>query len=109
MLHYDPNFKADKEVTQGMYTCLKRMVGGDMTMVNKIDGQLEFFKSKQGFFGDEVAQLGLQNKTPAQWWESYGSDQCSQVLAPVRRIARTYELVKAKRASNLFRFVFGSF
>jgi hypothetical protein len=38
----------------------------------------------------------------------YG-DQCSQVLAPVRRIARTYELVKAKRASNLFRFVFGSF
>ncbi|KAK2409977.1 hypothetical protein QL285_045372 [Trifolium repens] len=74
-LHYGPNFKADKEVTKGMYTCLKRMMGGDMSMVNKIDGQLEFFKGKQGFFGDEVAQLGLQNKTPAQWWESYGGEQ----------------------------------
>ncbi|MCI43346.1 hypothetical protein A2U01_0064583, partial [Trifolium medium] len=59
---------------QGMYTCLKRMMGGDMTMVNKIDGQLEFFKSKRGFFGDEVAQLGLKNKEPAQWWESYGGE-----------------------------------
>ncbi|XP_058772114.1 uncharacterized protein LOC131645910 [Vicia villosa] len=74
MLHYGPNFKADEEVTQGMYTCLKRMMGGDMSMLNKIDGQLEFFKGKQGFFGDEVAQLGLQNKTPAQWWESYGGE-----------------------------------
>jgi hypothetical protein len=40
-LHYDPNFKADKEVIQGIHTCLKRMMGGDMTMVNKIDGKLE--------------------------------------------------------------------
>jgi hypothetical protein len=61
-LHYGPNFKADKEVTKGMYTCLKRMMGGDMSMVNKIDGQLEFFKGKQGFFGDEVAQLDYRTR-----------------------------------------------
>jgi hypothetical protein len=27
-----------------MYECLQRVMGGDMTMVNMIDGQLEFFK-----------------------------------------------------------------
>ncbi|XP_058754431.1 uncharacterized protein LOC131627609 [Vicia villosa] len=72
MLHYKPNFKADNEVKQGMYACLERMMGEDMDMVNKIDGQLEDFKSKKGFFGSEIAQRGLENKTLTQWWESYG-------------------------------------
>ncbi|XP_058726517.1 uncharacterized protein LOC131597875 [Vicia villosa] len=71
MLHYKPNFKADNEIKQGMYACLKRMMGGDMNMVNEIDGQLEDFKSKKGFFGSEIAQRGLENKTPTQWCESY--------------------------------------
>lgn len=34
--------------------------------------KLEDFKSKKGFFGSEIAQHGLKNKTPTQWWESYG-------------------------------------
>ncbi|XP_058741686.1 uncharacterized protein LOC131614076 [Vicia villosa] len=72
MLHYKPNLKADNEVKQGMYAYLERMMGGDMDMVNKIDGQLKDFKSKKGFFGSEIAQRGLENKTPTQWWESYG-------------------------------------
>ncbi|XP_058782252.1 uncharacterized protein LOC131656576 [Vicia villosa] len=72
MLHYKPNFKADNEVKQVMYACLERMMGGDMGMVNKIDGQLENFKSKKRFFGSEIDQRGLENKTPTQWWESYG-------------------------------------
>ncbi|KAI5437809.1 hypothetical protein KIW84_023793 [Lathyrus oleraceus] len=72
LLYYNPNFIVDNEVKQGMYACLERMMGGDMDMVNKIDGQLEDFKSKKGFFGSEIAQRGLKNKTPTQWWESYG-------------------------------------
>ncbi|XP_073227186.1 uncharacterized protein [Cicer arietinum] len=73
MLHYSPNFKVDVEVKNGLNECLKRVLG-DMELVNKIDEQLEFFKSKSGFFGDEVATHGLKNKTPAQWWESYGDE-----------------------------------
>ncbi|KAK2386129.1 hypothetical protein QL285_060056 [Trifolium repens] len=105
MLHYDPNFKADKEVTQGMYTCLKRMVGGDMTMVNKIDGQLEFFKGKQGFFGDEVAQLGLQNKTPAQWWESYGGEHLELQNFAIRVLSLTCSSSGCKRIRSAFEMV----
>ncbi|KAI5411161.1 hypothetical protein KIW84_056341 [Lathyrus oleraceus] len=71
LLHYKPNFKADNEVKQGMYACFERMMGGDMHMMNKIDGQLENFKRKKGFSGSEIAQYGLENKTPTQWWESY--------------------------------------
>lgn len=66
MLHYKPNFKASSEVKQGMYVCLERMSGGDMYMVNKIDGQLEVFKSKNVFFESEIAQHGLENKTQTQ-------------------------------------------
>ncbi|XP_058742128.1 uncharacterized protein LOC131614577 [Vicia villosa] len=65
-------FKADNEVKKRMYACLERMMGGNMDMVNKIDGQLEDFKSKKGFFRSEIAQHGQKNKTPTQWWESYG-------------------------------------
>ncbi|XP_050889717.1 uncharacterized protein LOC127095008 [Lathyrus oleraceus] len=72
MLHYKPNFKEDNEVKQVMHACLERMTGGDMNMVNKIDGQLEDFKSKKEFFGSEIAQRGLKNKTPTQWLKPYG-------------------------------------
>jgi hypothetical protein len=58
-----------------MYECLQRVMGGDMTMVNMLDGQLEFFKGRQRrFFGSEVAQLGLENKTPTKLWESCGDE-----------------------------------
>ncbi|CAI8592711.1 unnamed protein product [Vicia faba] len=42
-----------------------------MEMVNKSDGQLENFKSKKRFFGSEIAQRALENKTLTHWWESY--------------------------------------
>ncbi|XP_058765420.1 uncharacterized protein LOC131638905 [Vicia villosa] len=99
MLHYKPNFKADNEVKQGMYACLGRMMGEDMDMVNKIDGQLEDFKSKKGFFGSEIAQHGLENKTPTQWWESYGDahPDCSSC----ERNWSAFEIVHTKKRNRL--------
>jgi hypothetical protein len=44
-MHYSPTFKADFEVKEGMYECLKRMVGNRDERI-KIDAQLDEFKSK---------------------------------------------------------------
>ncbi|XP_058779267.1 uncharacterized protein LOC131653196 [Vicia villosa] len=105
MLHYKPNFKADNEVKQGMYACLKRMMGGDMNMVNKIDGQLEDFKSKKGFFGSEIAQRGLENKTPTQWWESYGDEHPELQNFAIRVLSLTCSSSGCERNWSAFEMV----
>jgi hypothetical protein len=76
-MHYSPTFKADFEVKEGMYECLKRMVENRDERI-KIDAQLEEFKSKARMFGGELATCALKTKTPAQWWESYG-DSCPEL------------------------------
>ncbi|GAU41318.1 hypothetical protein TSUD_93990 [Trifolium subterraneum] len=77
VMHYSPTFKADFEVKEGMYECLKMMVGNKDERI-KIDAQLEEFKSKARMFGGELATCVLKTKTPAQWWESYG-DTCPEL------------------------------
>jgi hypothetical protein len=69
--HYSHAFKADFEVKDGMYECLKRMVGNRYERI-KIDARLEEFKSKAGMFGGELATCALKTKTSAKLWESYG-------------------------------------
>jgi len=65
MLHYDPEYKVDFKVKRGMYDWLERLVG-DIDEMSKINGQIESFKSKSGFFGSLIAQRALKTKTPAQ-------------------------------------------
>lgn len=72
--HYSPSFKADYEVKRGLYDCLERMTGGDIDEISKIDAQLEDFKNKKKFFGSIVAKTGINIKTPAAWWDSYGEE-----------------------------------
>lgn len=72
VLHYQPNFTPDAEVSNGMYDCLKRMLNYDYDKIGEVDEQLEVFKARKGLFGDEIARRALKTKTPAQWWESYG-------------------------------------
>lgn len=106
ILHYKPNFKVDNEVKQGMYACLERMIGGDMDMVNKIDGQLEDFKSKKGFFGSEIAQRGLKSKTPTQWWESYGDAHPELQNFAIRVLSLTCSSSGCERNLSAFEMVY---
>lgn len=105
MLHYSPDFKADFEVKQGLYDCLTRMMGGDIREVSKIDGQLEDFKSKAKFFGSPVAIAGLQNKTPSQWWESYGDGHPELQKFAIRVLSLTCSSSGCERNWSAFEMV----
>lgn len=104
MLHYGPTFKVDYEVKRGLYSCLERILG-DMAEVNKIDGQLEDFKSKAKFFGSEIAQLALKNKTPAQWWESYGDEHPELQKVAIRILSLTCSSSGCERNWSAFEMV----
>ncbi|GAU29429.1 hypothetical protein TSUD_149990 [Trifolium subterraneum] len=71
-IRYSPGFIDDGEVTDDMYDCLLRLVE-DPEKRGIIDYQLEDFKARKGNFGNEFATFALGNKTPTQWWESYGN------------------------------------
>ena len=71
--HYSPNFKADFEVTKGLFECLERMIL-DKHERAKIHVQLDEFKVRKGLFGSEVALMTKDIKTPAMWWDSYGAE-----------------------------------
>ncbi|XP_027340931.1 uncharacterized protein LOC113854230 [Abrus precatorius] len=101
ILHYSSNFKVDVEVKHGLYECLERL-GGDLHLVNKIDGQLEDFKSRSGYFGSRVAELGLTNKTPIQWWESYGDEYPELQKFAIRILSLTCSSSSCERNWSVF-------
>lgn len=111
-LHYSPEFKADFEVKRGLYDCLQRMVG-DVGEISIIDAQLEDFKTRAKFFGSPIAMAGLKNKTPSQWWESYGDEHPELQNFAIRVLSLTcsssgcernwsaFEMVHTKRRNRL--------
>lgn len=75
-------------------------------MVNKIDGQLEDFKSIKGFFGSEIAQRGLKNKTLTQWWESYGDAHPELQNFTIRVLSLTCSSSGCERNWSAFEMVY---
>ncbi|XP_058774188.1 uncharacterized protein LOC131648449 [Vicia villosa] len=112
ILHYSSSFKADYEVKRGLYDCMERMIG-DVEEISKIDTQLEDFKGKAKFFGSPIALAALKNKTPAQWWESYGNEHPELQRFAIRVLSLTcsssgcernwsaFEMVHTKRRNRL--------
>lgn len=84
IFRYVPGFIIDKEVTDGMYACLNRMVV-DLEKRGQIDLQLEQFKDRTGLFGSDLATIALKTKTPTQWWDSYGG-ACPELQSFAMRV-----------------------
>lgn len=102
MLHYAEGFNVDYEVRKGLYDCLGRLVGGDITMMNKIDVQCDSFENKLGLFGSALAIAGLQNKTPANWWNSYGGQYPELQKFAIRVLSLTCSSSSCERNRRAF-------
>ena len=72
MLHYVEGFRVDYEMRKGLIDCLDRMAGRDVDVMNKIDVQCDLFEARDDLFGSPLALAGLKNKTPANWWNTFG-------------------------------------
>ncbi|KAF8369944.1 hypothetical protein HHK36_032026 [Tetracentron sinense] len=60
---YDPKFKADIEVKQGLYDCIERMISSSRDRII-IDDQMDLFKGVKGLFARETAKLTRKTKQP---------------------------------------------
>ncbi|XP_042410002.1 uncharacterized protein LOC121999379 [Zingiber officinale] len=74
---YSPDFKVSMELKLNLYQCLDRLVTSQCDR-DKIDIQIEDFKSTKGLFGINAAIVARDKKTPAAWWDSYG-DGCPEL------------------------------
>jgi hypothetical protein len=77
----------------------------DMDEISKIDCQLEDFKMKLKFFGSQIAMQSLMKKTPAQWWESYGSEHKELQKFAIRVLSLTCSSSSCKRNWSAFEMV----
>ncbi|XP_061336622.1 uncharacterized protein LOC133283732 [Gastrolobium bilobum] len=102
--HYYPTFKVDYEVKVGLYDCIKRMVG-DIVVERKIDEQLEEFKYRRGLFGSTFARDGVETKSPAAWWESYGDGVPELQKLAIRVLSLTCSSSGCERNWSAFEMV----
>ncbi|KAF8400142.1 hypothetical protein HHK36_013438 [Tetracentron sinense] len=102
--HYDPNFKADIEVKQGLYDCIERMIPSSRDRVI-IDDQMDLFKGAKGLFARETAKLTRKTKQPANWWESYGDSAPELQRLAIRILSLTCSSSGCERNWSTFEHV----
>ncbi|WOK98164.1 hypothetical protein Cni_G06874 [Canna indica] len=61
-LHYSSNFRADREITRGLYKVMDILLDDEER--DKVDLQLEEFKHARGLFGFQSAKSMRLKKTP---------------------------------------------
>ncbi|GJQ91391.1 zf-BED domain-containing protein [Tanacetum coccineum] len=86
---------------------------GDENLSKKIDLQLVLFKKSKGIFGCSTTKLTRKEKSPADWWDSFGDDTPEQKQFAIRVLSLTcsssgcernwsaFEMVHSKRINRL--------
>ncbi|CAA0840621.1 hAT dimerisation domain-containing protein, partial [Striga hermonthica] len=70
-LRYEDSFCNTLEVKDGLYACMDRMLSSDDRL--QADIQLDFYDNAQGEFGSPMAKKSRMLRSPAKWWERFGS------------------------------------
>ncbi|GKB42929.1 zf-BED domain-containing protein [Tanacetum coccineum] len=86
---------------------------GDENLSKKIDLQLDLFKKSKGLFNCSTAKLTRKEKSPADWWDSFGDDTPELKRFAMRVLSLTcsssgcernwsaFEMVHSKRRNRL--------
>ncbi|GKB65216.1 zf-BED domain-containing protein [Tanacetum coccineum] len=86
---------------------------GDENLSNKIDLKLVLFKKSKGLFGCSTAKLTKNEKSHADWWDSFGDDTPKLKQFAIRVLSLTcsssgcernwsaFEMVHSKRRNRL--------
>ncbi|XP_023739449.3 uncharacterized protein LOC111887513 [Lactuca sativa] len=113
MTQYNSDFENTGWIKGGLYMCLERMCGDDENLAKTIDCQFDQFTNARGLFGFNVAKLTRKEKTPVDWWDSYGADTPELRNFAMRILSLTcsssgcernwsaFEMVHSKRRNRL--------
>ncbi|XP_061374524.1 uncharacterized protein LOC133316764 [Gastrolobium bilobum] len=111
-IHYGPNFKSTLQLKRGLYDALDKVLGIENGLI-LMDSQLEDFKCRKNFMGCKAAKISVYNKSPTQWWDSYGDENPELQRAAIRILGLTcsssacegnwsaFERVHTKRRNRL--------
>ncbi|XP_052187694.1 uncharacterized protein LOC127798276 [Diospyros lotus] len=61
----------DPEIMNGLYECIRKL-NPDIKVQDQIDAELSMYNNADGFFGNYMAIRKRAEKSPAEWWASYG-------------------------------------
>ncbi|XP_023731398.1 uncharacterized protein LOC111879161 [Lactuca sativa] len=113
MMQYSSDFENTGWIKGGLYMCLERMCGDDENLAKTIHCQFDQFTNARGLFGFNVAKLTRKEKTPVDWWDSYGADTPELRNFAMRILSLTcsssgcernwsaFEMVHSKRRNRL--------
>ncbi|KAK4278372.1 hypothetical protein QN277_016227 [Acacia crassicarpa] len=77
----------------------------DKALERNIDEQLEEFKHPRGLFGITFAMDGVEIKSPAAWWESYGDGVPELQKLAIRVLSLTCNSSGCERNWSVFEMV----
>ncbi|KAL4558394.1 hypothetical protein LXL04_036594 [Taraxacum kok-saghyz] len=112
MMQYSPDFENSAWIKTGLYLCLERMCP-DQDLAKTIDLQFDQFTNARGLFGLNVAKNTRNEKTPVDWWDSYGAETPELRNFAMRILSLTcsssgcernwsaFEMVHSKRRNQL--------
>ena len=105
-MQYSPNFgKEDYGFSKKIfYECLETMCG-DENLAKTIDLQLDLFKNSKGLFNCRTAKLTRNDKSPADWWDSYGDDTPELRQFAIRVLSLTCSSSGCERNWSAFEMV----
>nr|KAJ0190830.1 hypothetical protein LSAT_V11C800390750 [Lactuca sativa] len=112
-MQYSDDFENNGWIKSGLYMCLERICGADENLAKTIDCQFDQFTNARGHFGLNVAKLTRKEKSPVDWWDSYGDDTPELKNFAMRILSLTcsssgcernwsaFEMVHSKRRNRL--------
>ncbi|KAI3520133.1 hypothetical protein L1887_09357 [Cichorium endivia] len=111
-MQYSSDFENSAWIKTGLYLCLERMCP-DENLAKTIDLQFDQFTNAIGLFGINVAKNTRKDKSPIDWWDSYGAETPELRNFAMRILSLTcsssgcernwsaFEMVHSKRRNRL--------
>ncbi|CAH1440741.1 unnamed protein product [Lactuca virosa] len=104
-MQYSDDFENNGWIKSGLYMCLERICGADENLAKTIDCQFDQFTNARGLFGLNVAKLTRKEKSPVDWWDSYGDDTPELKSFAMRILSLTCYSSGCERNSSAFEMV----
>ena len=105
-MQYSPEFGKEEYAFSKkiFYECLETMCG-DENLAKTIDLQLDLFKNSKGLFNCRTAKLTRNDKSPADWWDSFGDDTPELKQFAIRVLSLTCSSSGCERNWSAFEMV----